>query len=273
MPFIRMESTASRMIRHPQTALLGAFAVILAGCAGPRVAGTGAGVANAWGPVRTVERAVEEREPEEPPERVRAEPMVAVRTVSGPSAASSFDSASAGPVNDGPITACTEPLEQAAPLYYLPYATGDAFYVRQATCGSASHRGRFSYSYDFDMPRGTEVLAARDGVVTAVVIRHPENTNRSSHANYVVVRHEDGQSSRYIHLKTGGAAVKVGDRVRAGDVIAYSGNSGRSSRPHLHFDVVSDCEKGPCPTIPATFLNSDHRAPRAGRTYQAYKLN
>ncbi len=223
-----------------------------------------------------MERVVEEREPAEretaeSPERVRAEPMIAVRTVSGPSVSPSFDSATAGPVNDGPSTACTEPLELAEPLYLLPYATGDAFYVRQATCGSASHRGRFSYSYDFDMPRGTEVLAARDGVVSAVVIHHPENTNRSSHANYVAVRHNDGESSRYIHLRTGGSAVKVGDRVRAGDVIAFSGNSGRSSRPHLHFDVVSDCEKGPCPTIPATFLNSDHRAPRAGRTYQALK--
>ena len=153
------------------------------------MAGTDGGVTNAWGPVGAGERIVEDRGTEEPPERVRAEPMVAVRAVSGPSAGSSFDSASAGPVNDGPMTACTEPLEQAAPLYFLPYATGDAFYVRQATCGSASHRGRFSYSYDFDMPRGTEVLSARDGVVSAVVIHHPENTNRSSHANYVVVRH------------------------------------------------------------------------------------
>lgn len=271
MPFIRMESTDPRMIRYPQTPLVAVAVAVLAGCSGPRIAGTDGGVTNAWGPVGVGERVTDNRGTEDPAERVRAEPMVAVRAVSGPSAGTSIDSAPAGPVNDGPVTACTEPLEQAEPLYFLPFATGDAFYVRQATCGSASHRGRFSYAYDFDMPRGTEVLAARDGVVTAVVIQHPENTNRSSHANYVVVRHEDGQSSRYIHLKTGGALVKVGDHVRAGDVIAFSGNSGRSSRPHLHFDVVSDCEKGPCPTIPATFLNSDHRAPRAGRTYEALK--
>jgi murein DD-endopeptidase MepM/ murein hydrolase activator NlpD len=244
-----------------------ALAALAAGCAGPRAATTGADVTNAWGPIRVTERYTGNA-----PRTPRQEPVVAVAAVSGPDgeAPSATDwMASDEPVNDAPVTECTEPLEETEPLYLMPYAEGDEYYVRQATCGPASHRGRFSFAYDFDMPRGTPVLAARNGVVSAVVTGHPEGTNRSGDANYVVIRHEDGQSSRYLHLKTDGAAVRVGDRVRAGDVVGWSGNSGRSSRPHLHFDVVSDCDDGPCPTIPATFLNASHRAPRAGRTYQA----
>lgn len=245
-----------------------AIGVLLAGCAGTRGSSTRPGIANAWGPVRAGEgsRATSPTVVEKP--RV-AEPLIHVEKISGPVARPEPEADD----DPAPATACTEPLESTEPLYFLPYAVGDAYFVRQATCGSASHQGRFSFSYDFDMPRGTPVLAARDGVVTAVVTGHPEGTNRSAHANYVVIRHEDGESSRYLHLRTGGATVKPGDRVRAGDVVAYSGNSGRSAHPHLHFDVVSDCDRGPCPTIPATFLNTSHRSPRAGRSYPALKLD
>lgn len=170
-----------------------------------------------------------------------------------------------------PRTTCMAPLDDTEPLYVLPYAVGDSYLVRQGTCGPVTHKGAFSYSYDFDMEPGTPILAARGGVVVSVVEQHPENTNRSRHANYVVIRHEDGQHSRYMHLQTDGVTVAEGDTVSAGDLIAYSGNSGRSSKPHLHFDVTNGCGRvsSRCPTLPVTFRNADDPAPAGGRSYEA----
>jgi len=86
------------------------------------------------------------------------------------------------------------------------------------------------------------VLAARRGVVAAVV-SHFSGGGARAHlaprANFVAVRHDDGSYGRYYHLKRGGATRAVGDRVDRGDVIAYSGNTGYTGGPHLHFDVVN----------------------------------
>jgi murein DD-endopeptidase MepM/ murein hydrolase activator NlpD len=58
-------------------------------------------------------------------------------------------------------------------------------------------------------------------------------------ANAIFILHEDGTIARYLHLKQGGANVEVGDRVAVGDLIGFSGNTGYSQSPHLHFDVFS----------------------------------
>ena len=57
------------------------------------------------------------------------------------------------------------------------------------------------------------------------------------HENFVMIRHADGTVARYLHLRRGGALVAVGVRVEQGQRIAYSGNSGQTGGPHLHFDV------------------------------------
>jgi murein DD-endopeptidase MepM/ murein hydrolase activator NlpD len=56
-------------------------------------------------------------------------------------------------------------------------------------------------------------------------------------ANYVIVRHSDGTYGEYLHLQPNAAMVRLGETVQAGQPIAHSGNSGYSSRPHLHFGV------------------------------------
>lgn len=123
--------------------------------------------------------------------------------------------------------------------YTLPFQKGKRSVVGQGYNGRFSHHG--IKALDFDLKTGTEVLAAREG--TVVAIKEDSNHGCKSqkckgHSNYILVYHdEDGTFASYVHLKKDGAKVKAGDKVKAGQVIGYSGNTGWSSGPHLHFEV------------------------------------
>jgi len=83
---------------------------------------------------------------------------------------------------------------------------------------------------DFAAPRGTPVKAAGDGVV--------ERANRyGSFGNYVLIRHASGYETAYAHLNGFARGLRAGKRVRQGDIIAYVGTTGRSTGPHLHYEV------------------------------------
>ena len=142
------------------------------------------------------------------------------------------------------------------PQYLLPFPTGSRYRLTQGNCGNASHTGRFRYSFDFQMPIGSPVVAARVGIVRRIRDDGPDGTNRLGDENFVIIDHGDGEMSRYIHLAQRGSRVELGESVGPGDTIALSGHSGRSAFPHLHFDVVSDCGSGRCTTIPAAFLDA-----------------
>ena len=87
----------------------------------------------------------------------------------------------------------------------------------------APHRG-----VDFAMPQGTPVLAVGDGEVVMA--------KRSGAAGYyVAIRHGRTYTTRYMHLRK--LLVKPGQKVKRGDRIALSGNTGRSTGPHLHYEV------------------------------------
>ncbi|MEE9208324.1 MAG: M23 family metallopeptidase, partial [Gemmatimonadota bacterium] len=150
-----------------------------------------------------------------------------------------------------PLVGGCGPAAGLEPLYVLPFGIGQAFELTQGNCASPSHAGRFRYSFDFRMPMGTPVLAARAGQVLTVRSGQPDGTNRTGDENLVVVQHEDGRFSRYIHLQQGSIRVAVGDRVLARDTLALSGNSGQSRFPHLHFDVAEGCEASRCVTVPS----------------------
>lgn len=77
-------------------------------------------------------------------------------------------------------------------------------------------------------PTGTDIYAARGGVVLT-------SERHSSYGNYVVISHGDGYSTLYAHMSK--RAVKAGDVVSQGQVIGYVGFTGRSTGPHLHFEV------------------------------------
>jgi murein DD-endopeptidase MepM/ murein hydrolase activator NlpD len=90
---------------------------------------------------------------------------------------------------------------------------------------------RFHYGVDLAGPIGTPIVATRSGVITST-------SYDSSSGYYVVIDHQDGFSSKYLHLTH--YIVSVGEYVSQGQVIGYMGSTGVSTGPHLHFTVYYD---------------------------------
>ncbi len=123
-------------------------------------------------------------------------------------------------------------------------------------------------SFDFKMPIGTPILAADDGRVFIVVEQFKDNIDSDfDEANYVGVEHDGGLLTWYMHLTFEGALVQVDDQVSRGETIAYSGNTGDSSYPHLHFfaqQIIEECHNAAartadlalCPQVPISFSNA-----------------
>jgi hypothetical protein len=82
------------------------------------------------------------------------------------------------------------------------------------------------------------VFAAASGVVTGIHDSAPDrNTSCLGNPNFVHVRHADGLTALYYHLRKGSVAVSVGQQVAAGDILGVVGSSGCSFAPHLHFEL------------------------------------
>jgi murein DD-endopeptidase MepM/ murein hydrolase activator NlpD len=123
-------------------------------------------------------------------------------------------------------------------VYQLPFAPGSRFFLVQAYNSRMSHTNELSL--DFKMKKGTKICAARDGVVESI----KEDSDMGglkdeylSQGNHIIIRHPDGSVSMYWHLEKNGVLVSVGDRVLKGQHIGYSGNTGYTAFPHLHFQV------------------------------------
>jgi len=159
-------------------------------------------------------------------------------------------------------------------LYSLPYAAGTSFKVTQGYHGTFSHTGPDEFATDWKMPEGTPVLAAREGVVVAVkddsekggALRKFEDS-----ANMVTIQHADGTMAHYCHLAPHSAKVRVGQKVRTGDLLAASGNTGFTSGPHLHFAVFKAHDGFGRETIPVKFrtANGSGLTLVSGESYRA----
>jgi murein DD-endopeptidase MepM/ murein hydrolase activator NlpD len=95
---------------------------------------------------------------------------------------------------------------------------------------------------------GAEALAVADGVVTEILDGLPQNvpgansraipiTLENLGGNHVVVDLGEGHYAFYAHLQPGSLRVKLGERVRRGEVLGLVGNTGNSTEPHLHFHI------------------------------------
>ena len=110
------------------------------------------------------------------------------------------------------------------------------------TAKQTFHRG-----LDFSVPVGTEVRVTGDGVVAAV-------QQQRGFGRVVKVDHGNGVMTVYAHLSE--QLVKKGDRVTRGDIIAKSGSTGRSSAPHLHYEI----RIGGRPVNPLTYILDSYAA-------------
>jgi len=141
-------------------------------------------------------------------------------------------------------------------VYALPFEDGKNIRVLQGYFSHFSHRERAAL--DFNLRRGSKILAARDGVV----IRAKEdgkkgglNKKYRADGNNIVIQHADGTRAGYWHLQHNGAVVKVGDSVRQGQLIGYSGKTGYAAVPHLHFLVWRNDKNG-WQQVPTRFRTS-----------------
>jgi murein DD-endopeptidase MepM/ murein hydrolase activator NlpD len=114
--------------------------------------------------------------------------------------------------------------ERLRPKFALPVAQKglSAYYGQAGVNWMSVHTG-----IDFPVSYGTTVMAATDGTV--------RTQWNSAYGNMMIVTAKDGTETWYCHLSS--YRVASGTTVKAGDPIAYSGNSGNSTGPHLHFEV------------------------------------
>ncbi|MCC5815727.1 MAG: M23 family metallopeptidase [Leptospira sp.] len=140
-------------------------------------------------------------------------------------------------------------------VYRLPFR--NKHLLTQGYNGIWTHQGK--NALDFDMPEKTPILAAREGVVTDFADHFTiggNNPSLKAKANFVTILHEDGSSAFYGHLYPKGVQVKIGQIVRKGQQIGLSGNTGYSTNPHLHFQVMKPIiqDQGVDePTVPTFF--------------------
>jgi murein DD-endopeptidase MepM/ murein hydrolase activator NlpD len=125
----------------------------------------------------------------------------------------------------------------------LDATSGILDYAGGTGSGAKTYNGHLGI--DIDVPNFrwmdsgvSTVLAAASGVVITVHDNEPDrNTSCMGSANLVQVRHADGYTAIYGHLRKGSAAVSVGQQVAVGEVLGVVGSSGCSTAPHLHFEL------------------------------------
>jgi len=174
-----------------------------------------------------------------------------------------------------------EPLakhsEQA--IYYPPFVSYKVFRISQAFGGKFSHTDEQNkYAVDFSMPEGSEIHAARAGVVMSLdndfFKGGIDRQAYKARANSIRVLHDDGSMGVYAHLQVERAQVHEGMRVKAGQLIAYSGNTGFSSGPHLHFSVQVNQGMNLI-SVPFQFVDAKGLAsePKAGQWLSGFALD
>jgi len=161
-----------------------------------------------------------------------------------------------------------------AVLYSLPYMAGSSFKVTQGYRGTFSHTGPDEFATDWKMPEGTPILAAREGTVVSVKDHFEKGGPHRKYedcANLIVVQHSDGTMAHYCHLAPKSAKVQVGEKVRVGELLAASGNTGFTSGPHLHFAVFKARNGYGRQTIPVKFRTAEGSGVTlvSGKSYRA----
>lgn len=126
----------------------------------------------------------------------------------------------------------TATLGMVYPLSGKPPITSEFGKIRHLTFDNGQKSPSYGKPHggvDFGVPEGTPVYAVTDGVV------EPTGYDAPGFGNYIKTSNSDGAENFFGHLSR--KLVEGGSRVRAGDLVGYSGNTGSSTGPHLHFEV------------------------------------
>ena len=95
-----------------------------------------------------------------------------------------------------------------------------------------SQKSKYHFGIDLKAPKGTPVKATADGTVIEVE-EQPEG-----YGKFIVIEHDNNYRTRYAQLSA--FKVSVGSKVKQGNIIGLVGSSGRSTGPHLHYEVIRD---------------------------------
>lgn len=143
--------------------------------------------------------------------------------------------------------------EDTSHIYQLPFSPGTKSRVIQGYFSRFTHKHRAAL--DFRMRPGTEIRASRDGIV----LRTKDDSNQGGwnkkyrpDANFIMIEHDDSSRASYRHLQFQGVIVKEGEKVKTGQLLGYSGKTGYTALPHLHF-MVSVFQEGKWIQIPTRF--------------------
>lgn len=126
------------------------------------------------------------------------------------------------------------------PLNNMTMTSGYGMRNHPILGGRRQHAG-----VDLAAPMGTPVYATADGIVSRA-------DRFSSYGLFIAIEHGGDLQTRYAHLS--GINVAEGQNVRKGDLIGYVGSTGRSTGPHLHYEVRVDGQ----PANPAAYMHGDH---------------
>ena len=157
-------------------------------------------------------------------------------------------------------------IDDSSYVYSLPYEKGSAYLFIQGANSSMSHKSELSF--DFKMKPGSKICAVRDGKV--IQVKSNSNTGGlkpefMNDGNHIIIVHEDGSVAQYWHLQKGGVYVTIGEKVKKGQVIGASGNTGYTAFPHLHFQVI---DKNSKEILPRFLTKKGAKYLRPGRWYK-----
>lgn len=137
-------------------------------------------------------------------------------------------------------------MEKSINIYSLPLNRRPI----NAVSDPETHTGMDEFAIDFIVPEDTPIVAAAPGKIIYIKIDSNEGGDDTRFEdfrfyNHLVIKHARGEYTEYGHLKHLGALKKVGDSVEEDETIGFSGNTGYSGEPHLHFSVFLLTKVGP----------------------------
>ncbi len=130
-------------------------------------------------------------------------------------------------------------------IYTLPFEIGKTQQIYQGYNGKFSHQDK--NCLDFNLKIDDKIYAAREGIVVETVEEYNQSCASetcSKFGNRIIIMHSDGTFAEYVHLKQNGVEINEGDAIEKGQFLGYSGNTGWSNGPHLHFSVFQIQRKG-----------------------------